>query len=82
MKNLSRQWKNLERGKEEMKKQRAANKKLVIGSRIWPMSHGRTNCGTKTSLGKEVSTSGFLHSKSWSKARDGICSMSTKLRDS
>ena len=30
--NLSKQWKNLGRGNEEMKKQRAVKKKLVIGS--------------------------------------------------
>ena len=33
-----------------MKKQRAANKKLMIRSRIWPISLGRTKCSTETSL--------------------------------
>ena len=62
--NLSRQWKNLGRGKEEMKKQRAVNKKLVTGSLTWLILLGETSYNTETSSGREASTNGFLHSKS------------------
>ena len=67
-----------ERGNEEAYS--SEKKKLVIGSRIWPMSLRRTNCSIETSLGKEVSTSGFLNSKRLSKARDDNSSVSTNLR--
>ena len=47
--NLSRQWNNLGRGREEMKKQRAANKKLVIGSLTWLILLGETSYNIETS---------------------------------
>ena len=62
--NLSRQWKSLGRGKEEMKKQRAANKNLVTGSLTWRILLRETSYNTKTSSAREASTNGFLHSKS------------------
>ena len=64
-KNLSSQWKNLKRGKKEMKRQeqRVVKKNLLTGSRISLMSPGRINCSIETSLGREASTSGFLHSQ-------------------
>ena len=65
-----------------MKKRRAANKKLVTGSSIWLILLGEINYSIEPSLGKEVSTNGFLHSKGWLKAKDGICSMNIKLQDS
>ena len=52
MKNCSGQWKNLGRGKEEMKKWRAANKKLVTRSLIWLILLGKINYSTETSLGR------------------------------
>ena len=62
--NLSRQWKNLGRGKEEMKKQRASNKNLVTGSLTWLIFLRETSYNIETSSGREASTNGFLHSKS------------------
>ena len=47
-----------------MKKRRAVNKNLVTGSLIWLILLVRTNYSTETSLGREASTNGFLHSKS------------------
>ena len=48
-KNLSRQLKNIGRGKEEMKKHRAMNKKLVTGSLIWLILFREINYNTETS---------------------------------
>ena len=62
--NLSRQWKSIGKGKEEMKKQRTAKKKMVIGSLTWRILLGETSCNTETSSRREASTNGFLHSKS------------------
>ena len=47
--NLSRQWKNLGRGKDEMKKRRAANKNLVTGSLTRLILHGEISYNTETS---------------------------------
>ena len=50
-KNLSSQWKNLERGRDKMKKreQRALEKKLVTRSLIWLILLGEINFNTETS---------------------------------
>ena len=74
----SRKWK---RGEEEARAENS-EEKLVIGSLIWLMSPGRTNCSIETSLGREASTSGFLHSQRLSRVRDDTSSMSTSLRGS
>ena len=49
--NLSSQWKNPERGREEMKKQkkREVEKKLVIRSLIWLIFPGEINYNKETS---------------------------------
>ena len=49
--NLSSQWKNLERGREEMKKQeqRVVKKKLMTGSLIWLILPEEINYSTETS---------------------------------
>ena len=64
------------------KEQRVVEKRLVTGSLIWLILPGEINYSTETSYGREASTSGFLHSKSWLRAKDGPSSMSTKLLDS
>ena len=61
---LSRQLKILEKEKEEMKKQKSANKRLVNGSLTWRILLGETSYNTKTSSGREASTNGFPPSKS------------------
>ena len=52
------------RGKEEMKKQRTSNKKLVTGSLTWQILLGEASYSIETSSGREASTNRFLHSKS------------------
>ena len=47
--NLSKQWKSIGRGKEEMKKRRAANKKLVTRSLTWLIFLGETSYNIETS---------------------------------
>ena len=58
------------------------DKKLVTRSLIWIMSPREINYSIETSLGRKASTNGSLHSKRLSRARDGTCSMSTRLLDS
>ena len=60
---LSRKWKNLEREKEEIKKQRLVNKRLATGSLTWRILLGETDYNTETSSGREVLTNGFPLSK-------------------
>ena len=64
MMNLSRQWKSRGRGKEEMKKQKTMNKRLVNGSLTWRILLGETSYSTEISSGREVSTNEFPYSKS------------------
>ena len=47
--NLSKQWNSLGKGKKEMKKQRAANKKLVTGYLTWLILLGETSYNIETS---------------------------------
>ena len=61
---LSRQWKCIGRGKEEMKKQKTVNKRLVNESLTWCILLGETSYNTKTSSEKEASANGFPPSKS------------------
>ena len=61
---LSRQWKILEREKEEIKKQKLANKRLVTGSLTWRILLGEISYSTETSSGREASTNVFPPFKS------------------
>ena len=56
-------------------------KNQVTGSQRWLMRHEGINYSPRTSMGREASTNGSLHSKSWLKARDGNFSANTKLPD-
>ena len=62
--NLSRHWKSLGRGKEEVKKQKTVDKRLVNGSLTWRILLRETSYNTKTSSGREASTNEFPPSKS------------------
>ena len=48
------------------------------GSLIWLMSPGGINYSIETSLRREASKNGFLHSKRLLKAKDGTFFTSTK----
>ena len=53
----------MKKGDEE-ERAKSSNEKPRDWSLRWLMKHGGINCNSRTSLGREASTNGFLHSKS------------------